>query len=415
MREGWKKVNLDNSVVEIIDGDRGGNYPKQDEFFDKGYCLFLNTGNVTVSGFNFEKTQFVTKEKDGLLRKGKLRRNDIILTTRGTVGNVAYYDNSVPFENVRINSGMVVLRIDSEQKELYTKYFYHFLKSALFKKQVLSHASGSAQPQLPIKDMKQIELTLPPFETQRRIAAILSALDAKIELNRQTNQTLEAIAQALFKEWFVDFNFPGATGEMQDSEVGPIPVGWKVYKLEDLIDTVSITHKFDKDEVIFLNTSDIESGRVLNHNYCKAEGLPGQAKKSIHKLDILFTEIRPANKRFALIDFDADDYVVSTKLMVLRTKVDIHPIVIYNYLTSDEILNWLQHLAESRSGTFPQITFSQVKELKIALPTNDFLNAYVSIAWPAFEVVSNCDRETKALVEIRDSLLPKLMNGEIEV
>ncbi|MCM2358034.1 MAG: restriction endonuclease subunit S [Geobacteraceae bacterium] len=278
-----------------------------------------------------------------------------------------------------------------------------------------SYITGAVQPKLNKENLQLIEIQIPDFEIAKKIVSILSALDEKIELNRQTNHTLEAIAQTLFKEWFVDFNFPGATGEMQESELGPIPVGWCVYKLEELIDTVSITHKFDTDEVVFLNTSDIESGKVLNHSYSKVEGLPGQAKKSIRKLDILFTEIRPANKRFALIDFDADDYVVSTKLMVLRSKVDIHPIVIYNYLTSDEILNWLQHLAESRSGTFPQITFSQVKELKIALPTDDLLNAYVNIAWPAFEVVSNCDRETKALVEIRDSLLPKLMNGEIEV
>ena len=280
---------------------------------------------------------------------------------------------------------------------------------------LLVEATGSTFPNVSSQQLNQLSIQVPDLLTQRSIAVIISALDETIELNRQINQTLEEISQALFKKLFVDFNFPGATGEMQESEQGPIPVGWRAYKLEDLIDTVSITHKFDKDEVVFLNTSDIESGKVLNHNYSKVEGLPGQAKKSIRKLDILFTEIRPANKRFALIDFDSDDYVVSTKLMVLRTKIDIHPIVIYNYLTSDEVLGWLQHLAESRSGTFPQITFSQVKELSIALPTDELLDAYVDIAWPAFEVISNNDKEINVLIEIRNSLLPKLMSGEIEL
>jgi type I restriction enzyme S subunit len=232
-REGWKNVKLENSAVEIIDGDRGNNYPKQEDFFDEEYCLFLNTSNVTLKGFNFERTQFITRERDSLLRKGRLKRNDIVLTTRGTVGNVAYYDESIPFDTVRINSGMVVLRVADGQKELSTEYFYQLLTSSLFKEQILSHSSGSAQPQLPIKDLKQIELSLPPFETQRRIAAILSAVDEKIELNRQTNATLEAIAQAIFKEWFVDFRFPGATGEMQDSELGSIPKGWKAGRLGD--------------------------------------------------------------------------------------------------------------------------------------------------------------------------------------
>ena len=211
------------------------------------------------------------------------------------------------------------------------------------------------------------------------------------------------------------FRFPGATGEMQDSELGPIPKGWKVYKLEELIDSVSVTHKFEKNEVVFLNTSDIDAGKILHHNYSQVEGLPGQAKKSIQKFDILFTEIRPANKRFALIDFDAYDYVVSTKLMVLRVKADIHPIVIYNFLTCAETLSWLQHLAESRSGTFPQITFDHVRELKLALPKTQLVTGYSNLAWANFQQGKVNEQQSAVLSTIRDNLLPILMSGEIEV
>ena len=248
-----------------------------------------------------------------------------------------------------------------------------------------------------------------------KIVSILSSLDDKIELNRQTNQTLEAIAQALFKEWFVDFNFPGATGEMQDSELGEIPKEWRVYKIGELVDSVSITHKFPKGKAIFLNTSDIEEGKILHNNYSGKDGLPGQAKKSIKKLDILFTEIRPANKRYALVDFEADDFVVSTKLMVLRSISEIHPIVIYNFLTSYETLKELQHLAESRSGTFPQITFAHVKNLKIMLPGKELLNKYVDLAWSIFKQIKNNEEQTKSLIKLRDTLLPKLMTGEINI
>ncbi|VPX97142.1 type I restriction-modification system subunit S [Streptococcus pneumoniae] len=98
--------SIDN-LFDIIDGDRGKNYPKSDELFSEEYCLFLNTKNVTKNGFSFDTKQFITKTKDKLLRKGKLERYDIVLTTRGTVGNVAYYDELIKYKHLRINSGMV--------------------------------------------------------------------------------------------------------------------------------------------------------------------------------------------------------------------------------------------------------------------------------------------------------------------
>lgn len=294
-------------------------------------------------------------------------------------------------------------------KDIDIKYAYY----QLLTQDINGIDSGSAIPSTSREDFYNLPLNLPPLYVQKQIASILSSLDDKIELNRQTNKTLEAIAQALFKEWFVDFNFPGATGEMQDSELGEIPKGWRVYKIGELVDTVSITHKFPKGKAIFLNTSDIEEGKILHNNYSDKEGLPGQAKKSIKKLDILFTEIRPANRRYALIDFDADDFVVSTKLMVLRATSKVHPIVVYNYLTNSDTLKELQHLAESRSGTFPQITFDHVKTLKIVLPITGLLEDYKKVAWSIFKQIKSNEEQAKTLIQLRDSLLPKLMKGEI--
>ncbi|KZS26547.1 hypothetical protein A5418_01040 [Geobacillus subterraneus] len=144
---------------------------------------------------------------------------------------------------------------------------------------------------------------------------------------------------------------------------------WKQISLGNLVESISKRHAFNKDRLIFLNTSDIFNGKVLNNEYTDINTLPGQAKKSIQKNDILFSEIRPANRRFAYIDFESEDYVVSTKLMVLRPKNnDILPKYLYYFLTSEESLRHLQEVAESRSGTFPQITFSEVKEMVINLP-----------------------------------------------
>ena len=162
------------TICAIIDGDRGKNYPKQDEFSDTGYCLFLNAKNVTATGFSFENRMFITKEKDDALHNGKLERGDVVLTTRGTLGNLAFYDDSVPFENVRINSGMVILRM---KKSVMTEVFFmeqfklqlHSIKGKI--------ASGSAQPQLPISTMNKIRILLAPMALQEQFAAFVEQTD----------------------------------------------------------------------------------------------------------------------------------------------------------------------------------------------------------------------------------------------
>lgn len=161
-------------VCAIIDGDRGKNYPKQDEFFDMGHCLFLNAKNVTAMGFSFENCMFITEEKDNSLRKGKIVRGDVVLTTRGTLGNLAFYDDSVPFENVRINSGMVILRM---KKNIVTEVF--FIEQFKLQLQSIKEkiASGSAQPQLPISTMNKIRILLAPIELQEQFAAFVEQVD----------------------------------------------------------------------------------------------------------------------------------------------------------------------------------------------------------------------------------------------
>ena len=137
-------VEFGEAPFEIIDGDRGKNYPKQSDFLDSGHCLFLSATNVTKTGFDFAECLFIDERKDAALNKGKLQREDIVLTTRGTVGNTAYFNHTVPFENLRINSGMVILRCDRAM--MLPAYLYHFLRSTSFHEQVNALRSGVAQP-----------------------------------------------------------------------------------------------------------------------------------------------------------------------------------------------------------------------------------------------------------------------------
>ena len=157
------------------------NYPKKEDFSSDGYCVFLNTKNVRSDGFNFDDVEFVSKEKDESLRKGKLCRGDVLLTTRGTIGNTGYYDNSVPFDHVRINSGMLIFRPD--ENILSGNYLFHFFQSKNFKDQRDAIVSGAAQPQLPIRSLIDIKLPLPPPETQKVIVAEIETEQTLIKAN----------------------------------------------------------------------------------------------------------------------------------------------------------------------------------------------------------------------------------------
>ncbi len=409
--EEWNEFRLGDICSKIGSGatPKGG----KESYLDKEDFALIRSQNVLDFSFSYNGLAYINKVQASRLNIVTVEKDDVLLNITGdSVARVC----QVPAEILpaRVNQHVAIIR--PQEEKLSKSYLKYSLLNPPFKNFMLGLSSvGGTRNALTKGMIEDFKLRLPPLKTQRRIASILSSLDNKIKLNRQTNQTLEAIAQALFKEWFVDFNFPGATGEMQDSELGEIPKGWSIYKIGELVDSVSITHKFPKGKAIFLNTSDIEEGKILHNNYSIKEGLPGQAKKSIKHLDILFTEIRPANKRYALVDFDADDFVASTKLMVLRSVSEIHPIVVYNFLTSIETLKELQHIAESRSGTFPQITFAHVKDLRITLPRTELLNKYVDLAWSIFSQIKNNEQQTKSLIQLRDILLPKLMKGEINI
>ena len=184
--EGWSYVRF-GKAIDIIDGDRGVNYPKQEEFYPEGDCLFLNAGNVTTKGFDFSSCAYITKEKDTILRKGKLQHGDVVLTTRGTVGNVAFYNETMTFSEMRINSGMVILR---NLGVVSPEYIYTALRHEYLQKLMTLYASGSAQPQLPIKDMKRMKIIKVNAKTMERFTEMSADIYSQISLLIMKNQTL---------------------------------------------------------------------------------------------------------------------------------------------------------------------------------------------------------------------------------
>ncbi|MNK98431.1 EcoKI restriction-modification system protein HsdS [compost metagenome] len=415
----WNDVLLEDVCSVITDGSHSSPPSVQQGFY------MASVKDMDKYKFNFEECRMISEDDyQKLVKNGcKPLVGDVLVGKDGA----KYLDDVFVFnqqEEVVILSSIAILRPD--KTKIMSEYLYYVLSDARTKNYIRSnYGSGSAIPRMVLKNFKRVSLNIPNLPIQKRIVTILSSLDDKIALNNRMNKVLEQMAQALFKQWFVDFEFPNGNDEPYKSSGGEmewceelgkeIPVGWNIHNISDLIESVSKTYKFKNEEIIFLNTSDILEGEVLHNNYSPVMSLPGQAKKSIMKNDILYSEIRPANKRFAYIDFDADEYVVSTKLMVLRTTSYVDPVLIYFYLTNQDNINYLQMVAESRSGTFPQITFQTFDSMSLAIGPETDMNQLTEHLKSLFIKIRRNNKQNNYLSKLRDTLLPKLMSGEIDV
>ncbi len=205
-KEGWVEKRLgDADLLQIIDGDRGKNYPSKVDFLQEGHCVFMNTGNVRPNGFDFDEVVFITEEKDNLLRKGKLTRNDVVMTTRGTIGNLGLYNESVPFDHIRINSGMLVFR--ANQKVVRPEYLFEVFRSPVITEQIKAQTTGAAQPQLPIKTLVNFTLPIPTeLDVQLKLVKEIRGIE-KLTNELQTHYTrklteLETLKKSLLERAF---------------------------------------------------------------------------------------------------------------------------------------------------------------------------------------------------------------------
>lgn len=177
----WEMRTLESLSIDVIDGDRGKNYPKKSEMEPNGYCLFLSAKNVTKTGFKFDEKNFITQEKHETLRNGALTRGDIVITTRGTVGQFGLFSNDIHFEHMRINSGMAIIRNNSA--EISNEYLFMALNSDLIKKQISQVSYGTAQQQLNIPQISNLMIPFCSSEEQTRLLhsynSLLNRLDVE--------------------------------------------------------------------------------------------------------------------------------------------------------------------------------------------------------------------------------------------
>lgn len=329
------------------------------------------------------------------------------------------------YDEAIVSQAYTVFEVKDNSK-LLPEYLMMWFRRPEFDRYARFKSHGSARETFDWEEMLETELPVPNIEKQREIVAEYNTVVDRIKLNEELNKKLEETAQTLYKHWFVDFEFPAylsgtlsgvegyksSGGEMvYNSELDKeIPKGWGVIELGKIIESHSTKHKFDKDELIFFNTSDILDGEFLHKDYTKVSGMPGQAKKSIRINDILYSEIRPANKRYALVREEGNDYVVSTKLMVLRiTDSKYSHFRIYHYLIAPKTLEVLQQAAEGRSGTFPQITFDEhLQKHCLIVGTSEIEEKWLVILEAYFNQLYSRKDEIRRLKEINKIIMSKM-------
>lgn len=404
-------------ITEIIDGDRGKNYPKKSDFKDEGFCLFLNTGNVTSDGFVFKKNDFISEEKSNKLRKGKLERGDLVFTTRGTVGNVAYYSDNIPYDHVRINSGMVIFRVF--EKKVFNKFLYQILKHKNSRIYIRQYCTGSAQPQLPIMNLRNIELNIPPLETQYKIARILLAYDDLIENNERQIKLLEEAARRLYKEWFVDLHFPG----YEDVEiVAGVPEGWKWTPFSDAFDYIrgrSYTSKqlVEQGGIMMANLKNIDSFGGYKRRAEKRYIGNYKDDQILHPGDIVMgvtdmTKERRLVGHVAFIPDLGEEMTFSMDLIKLIPKLVTH-----SYLYSAMRFGYYsRNISQLANGVnVLHLKPDSMMNMEMLIPSTNVMNKYELIFDAYNNRIDLLEKQIEFAKEARDRLLPKLMSGEIEV
>ena len=297
--------------------------------------------------------------------------------------------------------------------EIENEFVFYWLQSQ--KKYLMAKVdvTGIGAGKFDLDFLQELQVPFPDKKVREKIIAIATAISEKIEANKKINDNLQKQLYEIYKAWYQDFLCVDDL-TLIESPYGKIPQGWHYSMLGDLCKSVSVTHNFNTDRLIFLNTGDIEDGQFLHSEYMAVADMPGQAKKTIMPNDILYSEIRPINRHFAYVDFQADNYVVSTKLMVIRAN-SFDSRRLYHFLTLQDTLEELQMQAESRSGTFPQIRFENISKLPILIADSNTATAFITLLHAAYNQIEHNNSENKKLSELRNSLLPQLMSGKIDV
>jgi len=373
---------------------------------------------------------FINSEKYEELKRFTVRENDLIISCSGTVGRVSIIKSTDPVGI--ISQALLILR---PNVSLVTpKYLYYYFSSKEGYNSIASRSTGSVQVNIAKREIiESIELDVPPISDQKTITNILSTLDDKIELNKRMNKVLEQMAQAIFKQWFVNFEFPNEDGEPYKSSGGEmewceelgkeIPKGWKIKSLKELSEVItkgttpttlgksftnsginfvkaeSITnnHSFDSNKFAFI---DEETNTLLKRSVIKEKDILYTIAGTLGRYAIATKEILPANTNQAVAIIRINESIIS-------------PYYIICYFLSGEHENF--YSARTQQAVQANLSLTTIGELQLTIPHDTVLRLFYDIINELFAKIDNMIKQNSHLSNLRDTLLPKLMSGEIDV
>lgn len=410
----WKTSKLSELPLQFVDGDRSARYPKRSEFVTEG-VPFLNAESISSGRLDVSKANYISTEKFGSILKGRLQPGDLILTTRRNgVGKSAYFEG--PPRPALINAQLLILRPD--QRIIFPKYFYYSFCDFEFQSQIRNFVSGSAQPQLPIHSLRNIVCRLPPFPTQRKIASILSAYDDLIENNTRRIAILEEMAQAIYREWFVNFRFPGHENvKLVESSLGMIPEEWELKCLSELgfIGREKSRHRPRNAPELYggpyplFQTGDITAANTFLWKHSQTYSEAGLAQSKLWK---------PGTLCITIAANIADTAILSKTACFPDSVVGFvsHPgeqCVYFVKLFLETIKGQMKNV--SRGTTQDNLSLEKLLSFKVPTPTSNVLHAFHSCVTPVFNNVLCLSKKNDNLRTTRDLLLPKLISGQLDV
>ncbi|ASS89633.1 restriction endonuclease subunit S [Aeribacillus pallidus] len=389
---------------------------------DIKYIYYLDTSNLTRGTINELQKLIVGKDKLPSRAKRKVKVNDILIST--VRPNQRHYGIiRKEIENLIVSTGFAVL--SPNLKKVNPEYLYWYLTqdSIVNYLQSIAETSTSAYPSIKPSVIGGLEIDLPKLEEQKAIANILSTLDEKIETNNKINEKLEEMAQALFKRWFVDFEFPNENGkpykssggEMVESELGMIPKGWEVKTINDI-----------SSEIITGKTPSTKEKENFGGNipFVKIPDMHG--KVYVEKTETYLSEkgavknkIVPKNS--IMVSCIATPGIVSLAGQSCQTNQQINTIInkdnkmcYFNFFSLRNLSDTIRTLGSSGSATL-NLNKNQFSKIKIVVPPKEMTDKYFNVVDKIFETIYLNQKENLKLIELRDTLLPKLMSGEIRV
>ena len=423
MTSDWQKIKIKDVAESIntgLDAIRRApivNYPTPIQ------CLRIQdiSQNKSIKDWGF------TEIKDNDYEKYRLRKGDIIIArTSNSIGVNYFVESNL---NAVFNNGLARLRVKTSKID--SNYLFYIFKDSSFINFIKSISCGtSAQPNLKVGDLTNYEFELPPLEKQKSIVEILKNLDKKIEINKKTNETLEQIAKSLFKSWFIDFDPVRAKAEgrstglpdeisnlfpdsFEDSEIGEIPSNWRNISISKLIE-INPTRKISKDTVApFLEMKCVPTSGHTAKGVYDREFTSGT---KFQQGDTLLARITPCleNGKTAMVDFLDEGQIGwgSTEFIVLCGKEKMHNPFVY-YLSRSEIFR--QYAIRNMVGSSgrQRVPNDSLYDFNIANPPIILINLFSEIASSILQKITTGSQEIISLEKIRNTLLPKLISGEL--